>query len=101
MNIVELRMASFLVFVARGKGASKDGLRSEFAARGMACRAESGQGSDIIEFPGTSDTLYLVMDGESIRRAELNPDYRARPRMHDRIYDVLEALGYEHLDEDD
>ena len=94
-------MASFLVFLARGSGVSKDRLASEFESRGMTCHLESGEGSDIFEFLGSSDTLYLITDGENVRRAELNPDYRARPRIHDRIYDVLEALGYEHLDEDD
>jgi hypothetical protein len=93
-------MASFLVFLAQGKGVPKDRLESEFASRGMT-HVRSGQSGDVIEFAKTSDTLYLIMDGENVRRAELNPDYRARPRMHDRIYDALEALGYEHLDEDD
>jgi hypothetical protein len=93
-------MASFLVFLAQGKGVPKDRLESEFESRGMT-HIWSGHNDDVIEFADTSDTLYLIMDGETVRRAELNPDYRTRPRMHDRIYDVFEALGYEHLDEDD
>jgi hypothetical protein len=64
----------------------------------MTCHAAV---ANVIEFVGTTNTLYLSLDGGSIRRAELNPDFRARPTMHDRIYDVFEALGYEHLDEDD
>ena len=55
----------------------------------------------MIEFAGSSDTLYLRFKGGSVDRAELNPDYRVRPTLHDKIYDALEGLGYEHLDEDD
>ena len=91
-------MASFLVFAAREAGVSKHRLESEFAARGIACGTPY---THMIEFAGSSDTLYLHFDGDSVRRAELNPDPRARPAVYDRIFDVLDDLGYEHLDDDD
>jgi len=76
-------------------------LESEFARRGIACHTGSGADTSTLEFVETSDTLYLTIDAGVVRRAELNPDFRARPTLHDRIYDILEALGYEHVDEDD
>jgi hypothetical protein len=95
-------MASFLVFLPRdATGVPLRRLEAELGARGIACHSAREQGQATIDFAVSSDLLYLKLDTDTIRRAELNPDFGARPAVHDRIYDVLDDLGYEQLDEDD
>ena len=104
MNVkleMEMTVASFLAFLPRGNAVSMSRLEAQFITRGIACRLERERSRATIDFAGSSDLLYLSLEADNISRIELCPDYSARPSMHDSIFQVLDTLGYEHLDEDD
>lgn len=96
-------MGSFLTFEPLpGAALTPEDLRRRFASHGLSCVLDDeGPGTDpLLAFEPTANVLRLTVDGNSVTRAELAPDYSERTKLSRRIVALLGTLNYICLDED-